>query len=196
MIPNHSRVVQAVYDSGDYDLDTHHGLAMFVDDAVAALHREDPNWVHIKKKQGQKNIHGHGEDSVLYLLPNNQAQGCDFVMGAGAPGAKVGWGPDREPFYTHADGWDAHADWTDEPPPPRPQPPAPSFPYPDENTTVKAFQARVKQAYTDAGRAFPDPNDQDAFRHFTRYGFSCHEMAEPVAADKHIAELRRDLGLP
>jgi len=88
--------------------------------------------------------------------------------------------------------------------PPTPEPPhvcppcppvPPTFDYPDENTTGKAFQARVKQAYTDANRPFPDPNDSDAFRHFMRYGYSCRLMPEPEAADKHIAELRAQLGV-
>jgi len=69
------------------------------------------------------------------------------------------------------------------------------YPYPDEPTTGQAYQDRVKATYTEAGRAFPDPQDEDAFRHFMRYGYSCHEMPEPDAADKHIAELRSDLGL-
>jgi hypothetical protein len=71
----------------------------------------------------------------------------------------------------------------------------PTYGYPDENGAGKQFQARVKQAFTDAGRPFPDPNDQDAFRHFMRYGYSCRSMPEPEAADKHIAELRAQLGL-
>jgi hypothetical protein len=70
-----------------------------------------------------------------------------------------------------------------------------AYPYPDENTAGKAFQERVRKAYSDAGRAFPDPNDPEAFRHFMRYGYSCHEMPEPEAADKHIAELRAQLGV-
>ena len=86
-----------------------------------------------------------------------------------------------------------------EPEPPHVCPPCPpvppTFPYPDENTHGKSFQQRVKQAYTDAHRPFPDPNDQDAFRHFMRYGYSCHEMPEPDAANKHIAELRAQLGV-
>ena len=75
-------------------------------------------------------------------------------------------------------------------------PPAPSFPYPDESTAVKAYQVRVKATYKEAGRIFPDQNDSDAFRHFSRYGYSCSKMSEPDAANKHIAELRKDLGLP
>ena len=77
-----------------------------------------------------------------------------------------------------------------------PPPPQASFPYPDERVAVRRFQVRVKAAYRAVGRPFPDPLDEDAFRHFTRYGYSCHEMPEPDAAAKHIAELRRDLGAP
>jgi hypothetical protein len=71
-----------------------------------------------------------------------------------------------------------------------------TYPYPDELTAGQAYQDRVKATYTEAGRAFPDPADPNAFRHFMRYGYSSHEMPEPDAADKHIAELRSDLGLP
>jgi hypothetical protein len=67
------------------------------------------------------------------------------------------------------------------------------YPYPDEATTVKAYQKRVHDEYVAVGRTFPDPNDADAFRHFTRYGYSCRTMPEPQAADKHIRELRAEL---
>ena len=88
-------------------------------------------------------------------------------------------------------GWIKSAGPTPVPVPP----PVVGFSYPDENTTVKAYQARVKATYAEAKREFPDPNDSDAFRWFSRYGFSCREMPEPQAADKHIAELRADLKL-
>jgi hypothetical protein len=74
--------------------------------------------------------------------------------------------------------------------------PAQDYPYPDEPTTGAAYQARVQATYVEAGRSFPDPADMDAFRHFMRYGYSTRYMPEPEAADKHIAELRADLGLP
>jgi hypothetical protein len=80
-------------------------------------------------------------------------------------------------------------------PGPQPEPPPVGFPYPDENTTIRAYQERVRKAYSDAGRAFPSPNDSDAFRWFSRYGYSCSKMPEPQAADKHIAELRAELGV-
>lgn len=68
-----------------------------------------------------------------------------------------------------------------------------NFPYPDEPTTIKAYQDRVKAEYNNVGRSFPDPNDSDAFRWFTRYGYDCWSMPEPESANKHIAELREAL---
>lgn len=190
-VPDHFFLVDQTYSIGHYNLALHADHARFVDDVVVALHGYDANWGHLKKKPGQTHLHGHGEDSALYKFPDGTAWAVDFIGGAGGPNPTLRWGPDRIAFYTHKD-WLDPADHENGDPP---QPPAPSFPYPDENTTVKAFQVRVKQAYTDAGRLFPDPNDQDAFRHFCRYGYSCHDMPESQAADKHIVELRRDLGL-
>lgn len=98
-------------------------------------------------------------------------------------------------YKTKVEGSGAHvvpAIQTDPPAPPA----QPSFPYPDEQVAVRRYQDRVKAAYRAVGRAFPDPLDEDAFRHFTRYGFSCHEMPEPDAAAKHIKELREELGAP
>jgi hypothetical protein len=115
----------------------------------------------------------------------------DIIGGAGGPNPQPQWGVMTDPVASSG-AWVASGTA-----PPQPQPPpAQNFPYPDENTVGKAFQMRVKDAYDDAHRPFPDPNDQDAFRHFMRYGYSCHEMPEPAAANKHIAELRAQLGVP
>lgn len=157
-VPNDFAVIDAVYKSGSYDLDTHDGLAQFVDDAVAALHAHDPHWVHIKKKPAQKQVHGHAEDAALYLLPNNQAQGCDFVKGAGAVGATLRWGPDPEPYYKHEDGWDAHGDWSDEgpiPPTPPPPPAKPVYPTYEElggDSGGVAITRQLEADYIRAGR--------------------------------------------
>ena len=190
MVPNYSNVPVKLFDTGLYNLKTHDGQAAFTDAVVDTLHGLDPNFRHLKKKPGQTAIHDHGEDSVLYLLPSNQALAVDFIGGANGPNPQPTWQVGSHP-YTHADAHDP----TDHGITESATPPTPQFPYPDENTTGKAFQARVKQAYVDANRPFPDPNDQDAFRHFMRYGYSCHEMPEPDAANKHIAELRAQLGV-
>lgn len=192
IVPNHLSVVEGVLATGQYDLKTHAGQAAFVDAVVLALHAHDPRWGHLIKRPGQTNIHGHGEDSALYKLPNSKAHAVDFIEGAGGPNPKVGWGPDPIAHYKHSDWLDpADHDVVEEPPPA-----SPSFLYPDEGSVVRRFQDRVRAAYRAVDRSFPDPFDEDAFRHFARYGFSCSKMPEPEAANKHIAELRSELGAP
>lgn len=161
--------------------------------------RDTTDYGWLSKQPGESQVDGWAEDAiVLGINPTDLTNVVDLVNGAGAPGASIGGAVKARRLGNQ---WAAPQPLTAEemaylapvvPPPP----PAPSYPYPDENTTGKAFQARVKATYTEAKRAFPDPNDPDAFRHFMRYGFSCHEMPEPQASDKHIAELRAALGLP
>jgi len=118
----------------------------------------------------------------------------DVIGGAGGPNPQPTW----TVFTNAAEGSGAHVipGAVPQPPiPPQPQPPV-GFPYPDEPTAVLAFQTRLKASYNAVGRKFPDEQDADAFRHFTRYGYSCRGMAEPDAANKHIKELRAELGAP
>lgn len=196
-VPNHSDVPKTLFETGEYDLTNHDDQAKFVDDCVLELNARDPRWGFLKKTSGTM-IHNHSEDGALYLSDTpGQSQHVDFIAGAGGPNPHPAWGVDV-PRYSRSDWYppDEHPP-VDEPGPPTPEPPA-SFkpnPYPDENTAGKAFQTRVKQAYTDAGRKFPDPSDHDAFRHFMRYGHSSSYLPEPEAADKHIKELRDQLGL-
>jgi hypothetical protein len=188
-VPNDKPVVQAVYDGGDYDLTQHEDQAAFVDDAVAALHAHDPRWGHLRKNEGQTQIHGHAEDAALYLSPiAGQSTAVDFITGAGGANPTIGWGVD-EPRYSPSDWLDPanHGG--------NPEPPPTQYPYPDEPTLVRAYQDLVKATYAEAGRTFPDPNDSDAFRWFSRYGYKCRTMPEPEAADTTIAELRAELGL-
>lgn len=67
-----------------------------------------------------------------------------------------------------------------------------TFPYPDENTAVRAYTERVQAEYAAVGRVL-DPTDLACNVWFTRYGFSCSTMPEPQAANKHIAELHNAL---
>jgi hypothetical protein len=101
-VPNHSQVVIDVYDTGDYDLKTHDGLAAYVDDCVVALHKKDPNWGHLRKNSSQTNIHGHAEDAALYKHADDKAQAVDFVSGAGGSNPKPGWLVDTY-VYKHSD---------------------------------------------------------------------------------------------
>lgn len=189
-VPNYQNVPQSLFNTGLYNLKTEHGMAAFVDAVVSTLHGLDARFGHLKKKSGQTAVHGHGEDATLYLSDEpGQSQAVDFVGGAGGPNPQPAWQVDQ-PRYSASDWLDPTEHGTLEG-----SPCVPAFGYPDENTAGKAFQARVKQAYTDAGRAFPDPNDQDAFRHFIRFGYSAHEMPAEQAADKHLKELRQQLGV-
>lgn len=156
----------------------------------------------LSKSPSETQVDGFAEDAICYTdNPADRMNVVDLINGAGAPGASIG-GAAKE--RRESNKWVKPVPLSDEQMaylrpggPPTPQPPQPpGFPYPDEGTAVLAFQNRVKKAYNDVGRFFPDPNDSDAYRHFSRYGYSCHGMAEPEAADKHIAELRAQLGAP
>ena len=194
-VPDMRHVPQKLFDTGLFDLRTHEGQGAYVDAVVSVLHGLDERWGHLKKKPGQTAVHGHGEDAALYLSDEpGQSQAVDFVGGAGGPNPRPAWQVDQ-PRYSESDWFDPTEHGTKTPPPPPPPPPVPQFPYPDENTAGKAFQDRVKQAFRDAGRKFPDPNDADAFRLFIRFGYSSHEMPAQQAADKHVTELRAALGV-
>lgn len=194
-VPNYQNVPRALFDTGLYNLKTADGHAAFTDAVVTTLHGLDARFGHLRKTPGQSQIHGHGEDAVLYLADEpGQSQAVDFIGGAGGSNPQPGWMVDA-PRYSASDWIDPFDHGLEQPPAPVCPPIPPTFPYPDENTTGKAFQARVKQAYDDANRPFPDPNDQDAFRHFMRYGYSCRSMPEPEAANKHVKELRAQLGV-
>lgn len=104
-VPDYRHVPQRLYQTGLYDLHSHDGQAAFTDACVATLNGIDSNFRHLKKKPSQTHVHRHGEDSVLYLLPNNRALAVDFIGGAGGANPQPGWlVGDFE--YTHADAHD------------------------------------------------------------------------------------------
>lgn len=161
----------------------------------------------LSKSPGETGVDGFAEDAICFTADSNDRQNVvDLINGAGAPGASIGGAvKERRPnnvwvkpqalnseqlAYLKSGGMPP--DPTEPPIPP----PSASFPYPDEPTAVLNFQKRVKAAYNSIGRIFPDPNDSDAYRHFSRYGYSCSKMPEPEAANKHIKELRQELGAP
>ena len=176
----------------------------FIKICAARMHAIDPRFG-LNGKRGNPadlsddavNVIGEGPGRTPQGVP---CQVIDVIGSAGSANAYPTWQPFSNP-QDASGAWVQPGDAPAPEPEPEPEPPhvcppvPPTFPYPDENTHGKNFQQRVKQAYTDAGRKFPDPNDQDAFRHFQRYGFSAHEMPESEAADKHIAELRAQLGV-
>lgn len=156
----------------------------------------------LSKTPGETQVDGFAEDALCFgNNPADRQNAVDMINGAGAPNASIGGGIKErrennlwvKPVPLTADQVSYLLNGGQPQPIP---PPPPSFPYPDEGTAVLAFQNRVKKAYTDVGRIFPDPNDSDAYRHFSRYGYSCKGMPEPDAANKHIKELRAQLGAP
>lgn len=104
-VPDYRHVPKRLYETGLFDLHSHDGQAAFVDACVATLNGIDPNFRHLKKRPGQTHIHQHGEDSVLYLLPDNVALAVDFTAGANGPNPQPGWGVGPH-VYTHADAHD------------------------------------------------------------------------------------------
>ena len=156
-VPNHLFIVQLVYATGRYDLKTHAGQAAFVDATVIALNQFDPNWGHLKKKPGQTNIHGHGEDSALYKLPDNQAWATDFIGGAGGPSPALRWGPDPVAYYKHSD-WlhpDDHDGEPSEPDPPGPGT-EPEYPVPPRDEALD--EMRYLDSYYSSQEGLQRPN--------------------------------------
>lgn len=192
-VPNRSDVPQKLFATGLYNLHTEEGQGAFVDAVVSTLHGIDEAWGHLKKSAGQSQLHKHAEDAALFKLGDGRAQAVDFIAGAGGPNPGPGWGVD-EPRYKDAD-WFNPTEHNGSSGCPACPPVQVEYGYPDENTDGKSFQDRVQRAYVEAGRAFPDPNDRDAFRHFMRFGYSSRHLGAKAAADKHVAELRADLGL-
>ena len=66
-VPDMRHVPQKLFDTGLFDLRTHEGQGAFVDAVVSLLHALDARWGHLKKKPGQTDVHGHGEDAALFL---------------------------------------------------------------------------------------------------------------------------------
>lgn len=189
--------------------DAHTGNAHtedFIRQLAAELHIKDSKWGLMGKGGNPNDI---SDDVLCYFgegvghdpTHNNVSiTGVDVIRAAGSSAAEPVWqvyNDPNDPAHTGPGAWVIPGAAVPIPNPPQPpQPPAPSFPYPDEGTQVRAYQQRVKAAYASVGRKFPDENDADAFRHFSRYGYDCAHMNEKESADKHIKELRGELGAP
>ena len=102
-VPDHRHVPRRLFDTGLYNLRTDDGQAAFTDAVVTTLHGLDERWGHLKKRGNATQVHGHGEDSALYLSDEpGQSQAVDFIGGAGGPNPQPGWIVD-EPRYSESD---------------------------------------------------------------------------------------------
>lgn len=148
-IPDHSFVVRTLYDTGLFNLRTHDGQAAFTDAVVSTLHGLDPNWRHLKKSAAQTHVHRHGEDSAVYLLPDDKAQAVDFIGGAGGANPQPGWIVDPEARYKHADAHDPGDHGLDRSAPP--PAPAPQIERPPRDLVGRFFR-ELDAFYRDRGR--------------------------------------------
>jgi hypothetical protein len=106
-VPNHSRIPQQLFDSGQYNLLTPDGTGAFTDAVICALNKVDSNWGNLRKNSNQTNIHGHAEDAALYLVQNGLSIAVDFIGGSGGSDPRPGWIVD-DPRYTRADWLEPH----------------------------------------------------------------------------------------
>lgn len=187
-VPNDFPIVQQVYATGRYNLATHDGQAAFVDAVVLALHAKDAKWGHLKKHPGQTQIHGHGEDSALYLS-DTPGQSCavDFISGAGTAGARPGWIVDT-PRYSASDWLDPTTHSVKPVEPPKPVKP----PY-NGDAYYNRVSAVLYADYAAAGR----PLDPDCGCWFGRvdYDIYVQGMTPEQSIQKHRPEWRAALGL-
>jgi hypothetical protein len=108
-VPNLKSVVQLVRDSQQWDFTTKEGLCRYSHAVVLALHRADPNFLHLKKRKPKNGCYkegsneGHAIDAALYV-PTGQA--VDFIGSAGVNQPNpVSWTLHGDGEYTSADGY-------------------------------------------------------------------------------------------
>lgn len=193
-VPDERALVRRLHDTGLYDLKTPAGHDAFVDVVVSTLHAKDKRWGHLKKNPGQAQIHGHGEDSVLFLVDEaGQSQAVDFIGGAGGPNPQPGWIVDV-PRYSKKD-WanpEDHGFTKPTVPPPPPPPQYPPYPFPED-----AVDGAGIALFVDFGEAKQQPNQQ-MFRFAFRVAYDwLTKNVESLDASiaKHRREWRALLGL-
>ena len=190
-VPNYSNVPVQLFNTGLFNLKTEDGQGAFTDAVVATLHGIDERFGHLKKNPSQSHVHGHGEDSVVYLSDTpGQSQAVDFIGGAGGPNPQPGWIVDA-PRYSASD-WRDPFDHGYEiiieiPPPTYP-------PYPGD----AVFDAVGEVLFADYAAAGQAPNPQMG-RWFGRVTYDWLAEVVPTldaSIQKHRAEWRAILGLP
>ena len=189
-VPNHSLVPRRLFETDLYNLLTHEGQGAYVDAVVSTLHMVDPRWGHLRKRGGQTNIHGHGEDAALYKFSDGTALAVDFIAGAGGSNPQPGWGVGTF-VYKHDDWMDPtkHGEVVAVPIPPQ----YPPYPQPED-----PLDAAGVALFADFAEAGQPPNPQ-MFRFAFRVAYSWLTKEVPslqASIDKHRKEWRAILGLP
>ena len=190
-VPNYSNVPQQLFNTGLFNLKTEDGQGAFTDAVVATLHGIDERWGHLKKKSGQSQLHGHGEDSALYLADEpGQSQAVDFIGGAGGSNPQPGWIVD-DPRYSKSDWRDPFDHGYEAAPVP---PPSAMPPYPGD----QVFDAVGVVLFADYAEAHNAPDPQMG----SWFGRTIYDWLAKVTPTldasiaKHRAEWRAILGLP
>lgn len=216
-VPNESAMVAQLVREGYFDkarAGDHRACGLFARLVAYRLNPTgDPNgWGWLTKQPGQKQVEGYSEDGIVYGSdPNDLQNVVDIIIGAGQPNARTAWQPQPrranntwerprpltalELNYLKA-GSVSHPEPVPAPqphvcpPPPAPEPPPP---YPDEQTFWRAYEVAVVNAYKAVGREI----DSQTFRWFARccYDIVAGRMTPEDAAVKHLAELKKELGV-
>ena len=163
-IPDFRHVPRKLFDTGLFDLKTHEGQGAFVDACVSTLHGIDKKFGHLKKKPGQTQVHGHGEDATLYKFSDGSAQAVDFIGGAGGPNPQPGWGVDSSgPIYkrqrlarSHSTRLSAYMRAAT----------GPHFHIPTRTRRGKRFMRVSSRRTQTPDDPFPDPNDHRRLQAF------------------------------
>jgi hypothetical protein len=170
----------------------------FVRILAAQLHALDPR-IGLNGKRGNPN--DISDDAVNILDPIDgvgktpSGRRCwvvDVVGSAGAPNAVPAW----QQIMDEEGSSGAHVLPG---PPPTPEPVQQPYPSesPDGGWWGQEFDKAVEACYTEAGRVYPDPDDEKSLRWCGRCAYDiCAGLTKEDALEKHIAELRVALGLP
>jgi hypothetical protein len=172
----------------------------FIRIVAAELHAKDSN-VGLNGKRGDPN--DISDDAINILDPDDgpgttpEGDRCwvvDVVVSAGAPNATPGWNPQPD-----AEG--STGAWVKPGAPPTSGGGSGEVqPYPSEDPNGgwwgQVFDKAVAQLYADAGRVYPDPNDQKSLRWCGRTAYDIRDgMTKEDALAKHLKELKVALGI-
>lgn len=99
-------IIQAVYNTGLYNITTHDGCGQFTEACCTALHEQhSSSWGHIRKNPGQEQYNRHAIDAIMLLnaMPDCDRGIYDIIIQSQAPDAHPGFffvsGPNATLWY-------------------------------------------------------------------------------------------------